>query len=343
MPYKEMPTVLQLLASQIKGNYERISTWSGAIEAKLIWIHTGPSAEEIFTIIADAQEKRPRAILQMAEDVITFAVDAKKDFVYVDTLRQKPSDYWDYDAGTRLDNSRSHPHWSTRIITPDSLLDATPQSVRRNEIIQRKATKEMPSRTKPTGLYAYDIAGDPRRAFFAGAEFTWDNLDSLLQRIKEFGKVEFDGYKLTMTREQKGNVTEYRIVQPGVVSPERSSPEHYALVTKVFSSQSGFNMTYFEVASGSGRKAQEFTWEYESVNGVHVPKKVTQVYYALDGSLSSRHEYTYTQNKVNEPIPPETFDISNLHLKDGEEVVDKITRNVYRYESTTQTLKPVSK
>src|SRR4030042_2039996 len=110
IPDEEVPAILELIANAIHENYGQIKTWSGEIDKKITWVHTGKSAKEMF-VFTDGKGEIPKAILQKAEDKITFAVDANKNLVYVDTLRDKPSKYFDYNTGSDLGNSKSSTVW----------------------------------------------------------------------------------------------------------------------------------------------------------------------------------------------------------------------------------------
>jgi len=340
-----MPIVLELIANNIRENYERIKTWSGEIDKRTTWVHTGSLAEDIFKNATDAKGETPEAILQKVEDRITFAVDAKKNFVYVDTSQENPRKYFNYKTGNDLGNSRSRPDYSTIIAKPDFLLKSEAYSFekRTDRLLHKKAEKKPSEREQQTGWYKYKDVSDPRRVFFPGAEFTWDNLDWLIKRLNRTKKIEFDGYSFKIEERQKGDVIEYKIIKPSVVNLERSKPEHYAILTEVFSSQCGFNMIYFEAATGSGMVFQKYTWEYEFTNGVYLPKRVIVELYDSKGKLTDEYDSTYENNKVNQKIPPGIFEYTNLKLMEGDVFVDEILKKQYRYKEATKTLEPIDK
>ena len=344
IPEKEMPIILNLIGSKIRDNYERIITWSGEIDIKLNMIHRGITVEDIFKNFTDAQGQAPEAILQKAEEKITFAIDTSKEFVYIDNVREKPSKYLNNIDGTDLGNSGSSPYWSTITAKPDFFLEAKPKSFDRkdNKIRQRRAVKK-PSRQEPATRLYEGIISDPRRIFMPGGGYTWVHLGILIKKINKYGKIEFDGYSLKMEEDIKGEITKYKIKEPSVVSMERSDPNHYIIITKIFSSQYGFNMIYWGVTSGGGIPIQKFSWEYELINGVYLPKRVVEHHYGSNGEVALEKESTYVNNKLNQTIPPETFEYTNLKLKDGDIFIDEILNKEYRYKASTQTLQPVEK
>lgn len=343
---EETPAILTIIANEIRDNYEQISTWSGEIDVKINWLWTGTKAKRYFRDFTDAKGEAPESILQKVEQRVTFAVDTKKEFLHVDTLRENPSKFFDSKSGRDLGNGGAHPHWSTLIVKPDFLIRVTPQALERkeNKIIRRKAEKKTSRRESSTESHKHIIhSSDPRREFFPSGEFAWNNLDRLVKRIEKFGKIEFDGYSLSIEECQKGDTVEYKVIQPSVVSLERSDPNHYVILTKVFSSQYGFNMIYWEAASGGGIPIQEFSWEYELIGGVYLPKKVTKINYMPNGEIDTKKEYNYANTKLNREIPPDTFEYTNLKLREGDIFIDKILNKEYRYEENTQTLKPIEK
>ena len=343
IPNEEMPIILNLIGSQIRDNYERIITWSGEINVKLNMLHTGARVEDIFRKYTDAQGLAPEAILQKTEERIAFAIDTNKGCVYIDKSREKPSKYFNNINGTDLGNGGSRPYWSTSIYRSDFLLEAKPRSfnIKDKKIHRRKAAKKPSKQDSATGLYKG--VDDPRKTFVPGGVFTWKHFDNLVKRINKFGKIEFDGYSLKIEEHKEGNITKYKIIEPSVVSMERSDPNHYIIITKIFSSQFGFNIIHWDVTTGGGIPLQKFTWEYESVNGVFLPKRVITKHYILSGEVALQKENTYVNNKLNQTISPETFEYTNLKLKEGEIFIDEILNKEYRYKEDTRTLQPVEK
>jgi hypothetical protein len=273
IPDEEVPAILELIANAIRENYEQIKTWSGEIDKEITWVHTGSLAEELFRNATDAKGEMPKTILQKAEDKITFSVDANKNLVYVDTLRDKPSTYFNYNTGDSVGNSGPNPIWETIIATPDHLFVGGTHSFEKGtgRVLHKSAEKKL-SRLEPQSNL-YEGRYDPRKAFFAGADVTWNTFNSLIKKINKYGKIEFDGYKFKIEEQKKGDNIEYKIIEPSVVNMERSQPEHYVIITMIFSSRDGFNMTYWDAATGNGVVFQKQIWEYELVDGIYLPKR----------------------------------------------------------------------
>ena len=346
---EEMPVFLDLIGNRIRDNYERIITWSGEIDVKINMLHTGDNTENIFKNLTLGTGETPEAILQKAEEKTVFLIDANKNFVYIDNFREKPCKFLNHTTGKDLGSRTSGPHssgpyWSTLIVRLDFSLEAKPKSfdIIDNKIIQRKVVKKTsPRKESRTGLY--NRVDDPRKIFMPGAISTWELHNILTRKIERFGKIEFDGYKFQMEEHQKGDITEYKIILPGVVSMERSSPEDYSIETKVFSDQYGFNLIDYQITNGSGKLLQQFTYEYELINGVYLPKRVLRKDYRSNGEVGIEKDCAYTNSKLNQKIPAEKFEYTNLKLKDGDIFIDEILKKEYRYKADTRTLQPVVK
>jgi hypothetical protein len=188
----------------------------------------------------------------------------------------------------------------------------------------------------------YEGIDDPRKEFMLGGN-PWNHLSKLIAHINKLGKVEFDGYSLKMEERIKDNIVEYKIIEPSIVSLKRGDPKDYIIIIKVFSSQYAFNMIYWEVTSGGGLPIQKFTFEYELINAVYLPKRVVEKQYGSSGEVAFERESTYIKNEVNRKIPPETFEYTNLNLKDGDIFIDELSNKQYRYEAATGTLRPVDR
>jgi hypothetical protein len=150
----EMPAILQMIGSHIHDNFKRINTWTGEINENITWIHTGTSAKNLFENATDTKGTAPNAIKQKVVDKIVFAIDANKDCIYIDNIREKPSQYFNQDTGGDLGNSKSTPYRYTIISKPEYLLKSEPRSFNKNnEIFRMRAVKKAPKQDLRTGLY----------------------------------------------------------------------------------------------------------------------------------------------------------------------------------------------
>lgn len=332
IPEEEMPAILELIANAIRENYEQIRTWSGEIDKKMTWVSTGNAAKEI-SIFTESKDETLKSIQQNVEEKVTFTIDMKENLIYIDKFREKDQ-FLNPITGVDLGRKSNHPIQSTKIATPNYVIETGPFSFEKDtgRTLKNRAVKKPLRWEQQTGWYKLEDIWDPRRAFFAGYDVTWNSLESLIKKINKYGKIEFDGYRFKMEEHQKGDDIEYKMIIPSVVNMERSKPEHYIILTKVFSSQCGFNTTYWESTTGDGKPIQKYTWEYEFTNGIYLPKKVIEKVYDPNGIVTSEYDSVYKNNKANQEIPLETFTYKNLGLKNGDKFVDKIAGKEYEFK-----------
>lgn len=341
IPYAEMPRVFGLIASDIRDNYEKIITWSGQINVKINRLHSGESVEGVF-VFTDRRGEMPESILQKIEEKITFSVDVKKGFIYVDNSREKPSQYYNSKTGDDIGNKGSSPYRSTLIAKPDYVIESRARrySTDDNKVIGMKAVKKTSTQDTTTNLYRG--IDDPRKVFMPGGN-PWEGFEWLTQYIDTYGKAEIGGYSLRVTESKNNDSLEYKIVKPSAFSASRKDPNDYIIQTKIYSDKFGFNITYWYITYGSGKPIQEFTYEYELIDGIYLPKKVREKYYSQNGEVYLEKDCNYTNNKVNKEISPGTFESTNLNLKDGDILVDEISKEEYQYEEPTKTFKLLEK
>jgi hypothetical protein len=348
LPSEEVPGILELIGDEIEDNYRRIITWSGEINVKIDMLHTKAKAEDVFMKLTAGKGEIPAAILQKTEEKVAFSIDSEKEAVYVDNIRGGPCEFVDYATGRNLGISSgpymSGPYRSTVIGTPEYMLRAESQSFKREDHTIRHSTGiRKPSERKAVNGAGYKGIDDPRKVFMPGGGFTWVHHDRLIKEFEKHGRIQFDGYEFQIEEVKVGDVKEYRLIEPAIISLERSDPDHYVIKSKVFSSQCGFNMVSWKLTSGSGRLLQEFSWEYELVGGVYLPKKVVEKYYNVDGEISLAKNSVYSSHRLDQTIPSNTFEWTNLNLNDGDLFVDEIEGKRFHYERATRTLRPIEK
>ena len=61
--------------------------------------------------------------------------------------------------------------------------------------------------------------------------------------------------------------------------------------------------------------------------------------YDSKGEATNKYDYAYKNNKVNQEISPGTFEPTNLNLRDGDVLVDEMSKEEYIYEAATHTFK----
>jgi hypothetical protein len=328
----EMIAVLDLIGTRIHENFSKIRTWTGQAEVEIKYLHTGKNAEEIFQAHTNSEGQAPSAILQTIKEQFEFAIDAEKNLVYTDSLRPKPSQYLNIMNKQDLGNKGSYPYRLTSIATPDYLIQVKPRSVDKEKKTIANWAKKVPSQRDPS-TELYEGTNDPREIFSPGGGYPWKGFDFIIDKISKVGKIEFDGYQYKVYEVKRGDQQDFTIIRPAVVNLERSSPEHYVITTKICSEKYGYNFTEWKVARGDGLLLDEYYWEYESVDGVYLPKIYIEKQYNSMGEIIREKKSQYVTNKLNQSINPDTFGYNNLPLLDGDLFIDEIENKRYTVQA----------
>ena len=331
-----IPEILTMITSRVKSNYDKIKTWEGERDFTIDRIYEGAAAEREFNTRTDGTGKTPNTVIRRIEGRHKFAVELEKDFLYANVIRENPPYYMDLETERNL-GTKSKPSQKVSILTPEYHINWGPHSMSNGAITRRRAVKKV----RQKGLTCTNLSppvSDPRGCFMVGQPI-WEILPPVLQYIKEHGEFSVDGHPLKVEGHTDGTITKYRVLVPG-----RVSPEQYLFVTMIFSGEEGFNLVLYEVTDSNSKVSQQLTWKYELLSGVYLPKKTTeQIFDRKSGDLNYESTYIYNNLKVNQPIPPETFEYTNLGLKDGDIFSDKIADKEFKYEAATKKLKPVEK
>jgi hypothetical protein len=323
-----IPEILTMISTQIKSNYDKIKTWQGEADAITDSIHEGAKAERILRERTNGTGEISKVVKERFESRHQFAVDVEKDFLYSSLYRETPPAYTDLENGRNLGTKSPRPWYTIVIIAPEYSISSMPHTYDRgNSIASREAVKE--TRQKGSKCTSgMPPASDPRGTFTTAGGKVWESFPRILQYINEHGKYSFDGHDLKVEESTSENVTRYRIEVPAKINTEK-----YYFLTKVFSSEAEFNMTLYEVANEDGRILYEWKWDYDLIDGVYLPKVTSQRNFTREGGkLDYEERYIFKNQKVNKPIPAETFTYKNLGLKDGDKFVDKVEGKEYKYQ-----------
>lgn len=331
-----IPEILTMISEQVRSNYDGIKTWQGEANVTSDFIHEGAKAEQLFRDRTNGTGEIPIAVIEHFESRLQFAVDIERDFLCSNLYREIPPAYTDLESGRNLGAKLPRSWYTSLIITPEYFISSMPYTYDRgNSITSRGAIKEIHPKGSPC-TSNMPPAFDPRENFTNGG-LVWETFPRILQCINKHGKYSFDGHDLKVEESISENIAKYR-----VEVPRKVSSEIYHFFTKVFSSEVGFNMTLYEVTNEYGKILYEWKWDYDLIDSIYLPKVVSQKNFTRGGGrLRYEGRSTFKNQKVNKPIPEETFTYKNLDLKDGDKFTDKIENKEYRYKEATKTLELV--
>jgi len=323
VPPDQIPGILIMISEKTRSNYERIKTWQGEIDATVDAIYEGIAAKRILENKRSCAGKNAEVVREHRRSTIEFVADCNEDIFYVKKYSQYPRQYIDVETVTIL-CVRSNPGYNISIGTPEYQIHCIPDSKRGDFITSRKAVKKA---TQERCASCGSDVFDPRSFLIPGWKF-WETFPGVLQHIKERGEFNVDGHSLKVEERTDGTITKYRVQLPGMVSPGQ-----YLFITMIFSGEKGFNITSLETTGSDGKLFQKKTWVYDLADGVYLPKRTTQQNFKGENAeLGYERECIYTNLKLNQAIPEETFTYKNLGLENGDKFIDKTLDKDYIFQ-----------
>ena len=329
----QISSIFNMLSDKAHTNYAQIKSWQGNIDAAASIVYQGTEAERVFKERIDSEGKAPPKIKEQRESTVEFSANFETASFYADKYHREPLLYIDPNSGEVLKSLAVEGH-TISVGTPDyKIISAV--SAKKGDSLEYTAIKEERI-SKEDCMSCGDDIFDPRKIWDTGRP-PWETFPLVIQFIEKHGEFSIDGYSLRVEERKDGAKTEYRIEIPGMVSPGE-----YLFQTMVFSSDNDFNVTSIETRKSDGKPFQKKSWEYKIMDGIYLPQKTTmENYRGENAELVYQSESMFSNQKINQLIPEETFNISNLKLKDGDIFIDKIENKTYRYNLSTQSFEAI--
>ena len=331
VPPDRMSGILTMISNETQSNYDKIKIWQGKVDATTGIIYEGTEAERVLERVfknkTDGVGQVPKKVKRLSESTVEFAVNCDRGLFFDKKFYRSPLRYTDPNRGRVLGTKRIVGS-TTTIATPEYRITNAPFIKRKDVIITRKAVKEKRAFKESRPTYRKDIF-DPRIEAIDGRAFRGSFL-FLIDYIEKHGEFRIDGQSLRIEERVGGTTTEYRMEIP---SPQKN-PGEFVFTTMIFNSDKGFNITLSETRTADGKLYNKVTWEYEAINGVYLPTRtMTQTFKGENAVLDNERECIYTNLKLNQAIPEETFTYKNLGLQNGDKFIDKILNKEYTYQN----------
>jgi hypothetical protein len=341
--------ILTMINSRVEENYGRIKTWQGKVNIVTESVIESEGRKRSYERIL-VDKPLPNEIIDHVELTKEFAVDANEGLLYEGVYPDAQQYIIDAQTGENLQlNERVQIGSGKKILTPNYQLNCKENKNRDGIVVSRKVIKQ----SRPTGELTcqghlspvFDpretmrIFGDIKGESFAPLGGAFAKYLSFLD--KEVGNSSIDGYPTIAVEEcDVGNVKKYRISLLGLAKDSNGATVHF-FYNLVCSSEIGFNVVSYSTTDEKGRVLEHKTWEYDLFDGVYLPKVVIRRNFTREsGRLNYENKYTFKNQKVNKPIPSETFTYRNLDLENGDEFIDKMENKKYRYQDAN--LVPIS-
>jgi len=331
--------VIEQLAVQSKGNYEKIKTWQGAYSYVLRqYLDDRYAAQLLAGAHLMASQSRPQAkagpLMQEFTSVLTFAIDIGKDSIYRDneTSRMRFLKVGT-DEEVKVPNVGPPDHRS--IVTPEFYLEFRPKDRATSAFLPNHPDAQMKRRAErfPAREAKMREGGslDPRAFFkFDPGNSFGTGLELYAQAFR--GELGADQKNIVVQRlrigQSDGPGGRWYREQMGFTNPGGSM----LWVTTLWSPQAGYNPVSMVRAldKPEGKLESRIEWQWKVIDGVYVPSTIKEsAYRAPDGGLSREQETRLKECALNGPLGPHQFDERGLGLNDGDLVLNHLERVAY--------------
>ena len=336
----ERVRVLDLLAAQAKGNYEKIKTWKVTYAYQM-------SNYLPDKVIADrfvgqfAPSEKVGALMQQTDYVIKFAIDISSGSVY----RDKESSKMRFlrvgtDHAVQIPNVG--PPDDRSVVTPGQYIRFNP----RQTIPAPSNLPDHPEARNKRAAYVLPVDEgehleqgdrlDPRAFYsFDPANTFWSQLDLLSRALKgaldENQKHEAETRLTISQADGPGGSRWYRYRM------NHSTPDNKSILwaTQIWSSRAGFNPVHYLLAIGDagGKPDMKIEWQWKVIDGIYIPSMVKEsIYHAPDNGLSYERTSRLQECVLNQPLDSHQFDYQGLGMKDGDLLLNDVDRAVYKLQ-----------
>jgi hypothetical protein len=251
----EIPSILAMIASAIQIDFEKIKTWEGRIANVSTTAIRGEKAGELLKKASNDVDLNnlPDEIQVIHNNRIEYKIDVANDLFFSLLDRTEPPAYLNQKNG-KIYPLDWGPGEQILLVTSYFQTEITPANWSKKDkvISSRIAIKEQTGTT---------LIIDPKKVYYFGEKTLWRALRDILQNIQT---PDIEHYGVIVKKKSTGNNTTYRL--------ELLSPKNKLLGMYIFSSEAGFNQTYFETYYDDSSLRSKKIIEFEKVQGVYLPK-----------------------------------------------------------------------
>ena len=334
--------ILDMLANQARGNYEKIRTWKGTYVVHMKQYLSSKAVKDGFR--REIPEDKASALWQEFDFTMSFAIDILSGSIYR-SKQTKTMRFLREDSNETVTVPNTRPMDGCSIVTAEHYLQFDPKVVwpgfttvpgqpeARNK---RVAFREPPA----VGKGNHGDLMNPMDFFgFSDNQKFADELDVLSDAMKGRRGIETN-------RKSNQSVFIYEASEPGdtwyrldetFAGPNSGKPSNLYM-TVIFSHTAGFNAVSLLMTKDKAGQQPERTmsWQWKMVNGVYVPETVKESIYSKDGGkLVYQRELHLQECSVNGQLEPSQFSYKSFGMKDGELVMDNIDKACYIIKNGT--------
>lgn len=326
--------VLEMILSQVRGNYGRIQTWTGsyAVQSQRYF-----SPDRVNATFAGRIPDHVSALIMDMAYSQQFAIDIEsaKIFRSKDTSQLK---WISASSHSTVKIPGVDAIEDNSIVTNDSYLHFSPKSSASNYTVlpdhpdaQHKRAAYRLAPEKARGQHYGDLM-DPR-AFYSvsGGKMFWEELGDYARAVQETSTGPLSkelGERIKVYEAESEHALSYGMV----VRLEDRRQGGDVFMSSVWQEASGFNPVSFRIAADAvGKATRSLTgWRWRKVGDIFVPSEVSSTMYDEATGRVDYHRVARQEDvQINRPLDPHQFDYQALGLEEGELVLDKVSREVF--------------
>jgi len=323
----EMPTLLTMLTQQNKQTWNALQTWNGTLQVQDLERFHGPRARTFMQTHAPDLTTHPSDIEIRTDAIVTFARDFRHDQLYTH-FQAHNVEAVALDSGQPL-GLEFHPFDQCSIVTPDRFLHFQPNLNHAGAMASDRPARPtaFESARQEAEGQEWGAIVDPQ-TLFGYPRPAWQELEMIATALRQAGHLKDSDYALTVSRNSEDDGLEYKVTLPGTIRPGV-----YRFQEMTFAANAGFNITRFLIRDSENNVRQQIEWQYTEQDGILLPSQVRyQSFNAEDQLLVFQRTLTLLESQVNIVIPPQTFSVQNLGLRDGDRFLDSRAGTVSTYE-----------
>ncbi|MEX1229333.1 MAG: hypothetical protein WEB58_03780 [Planctomycetaceae bacterium] len=325
--------------NQQQANFERLKTWQAKVD---VFVLSGINRSHLrgVRLKQKADNDKQRKAAGESNDVRLIApYEVKATFVWDKTSGsflstfESTTDSTCFDEATGDEYERETFGQNVRVLAKrDGLFTFHPDELR-GEIggFERPASEQSKStrvvtREPPehlTQIRNYSYAFDPTVMFEVGG---W-RIDTLIEGYSDDAVKPALKNIMNVKKSPNGDITVTRIY--------RTTNDGKVTTTNVIEFDSRFSFLPKRATMTSNERIllQQIDWQYETVNGVLVPKTYVIQKRDFNGVFSLSRTCSFVDQKVNATLPADQFDVISLGLQDGDRIIDRIDERSFEIKN----------
>lgn len=339
---------LEMLTTKMQQNHERIKSWSGSYEAtsRIRVFRENPSLpanQRTPTEWASGGQPLDRGTIQtgptagdgywnIRKGIVRFSLNVaeKKCHVFYDALDSMG--FLDVPTGTEMRSTQpgESMHW---IITDDSGVefDTLRLRTRLPEFLEIDPIRSGRVLYRRPRLSRGGFMVDPRDFLSTGnfaenGRFAWRHTEAFSRMLRG----EVNQLTLDLTQEKLA------------IYVSAADPPTYTVVLPYgkgqlisqYDGKAGFNLTRDHQTYDTGQTLN--TTVYREISGTHLPDKIERQHFVDvpegDRRYDAKNSYQLLKTELNQPIPPDEFEVTSLCLTYGDRLFDEIQKKLYFYD-----------